>query len=103
MKKPKEGDLVKAAIEYLRMKGVLCWRNQSGSVVSQASGCRVRMSAPGVSDIIGVLKDGRVLAVECKMKGREPTYEQLEFLASVKSRGGVAIVAYSVEEIMEVV
>jgi hypothetical protein len=55
--------------------------------------------APGVADILGILKDGRFLAIEVKSPtGKVPPHQQL-FLDEISGRGGVAFVARSVEEV----
>jgi hypothetical protein len=48
------------------------------------------LGGKGVVDIIGMLRDGRFLALEVKMPDKQPTPEQLEFLAIVRDAGGVA-------------
>jgi hypothetical protein len=50
----------------------------------------VRFSIPGVSDIVGQLKDGRFFAVEVKRPGKEPTDDQWAFLRNVAQNGGLA-------------
>jgi hypothetical protein len=60
---------------------------------------------PGTSDILGVARDGRFIAIEVKRPpvvrdgrtitaGGTPTEEQLAFLAEVWRRGGIAGVAW---------
>jgi hypothetical protein len=44
----------------------------------------------GVSDILGVLEGGRLLAVECKAPQGKVTPDQEWFLAEVIRRGGLA-------------
>jgi hypothetical protein len=53
----------------------------------------------GSSDILGILPDGKFLAVECKAKGGRLSEEQGEFLENVRKLGGLAIVAYSIHDI----
>lgn len=55
----------------------------------------------GISDLIGVTPQGRFIAVEVKAPGKEKTAtpEQLDFLEQVRSRGGFALVASSVEQV----
>jgi hypothetical protein len=54
----------------------------------------------GCADILGQLRDGRFLAVECKAPNRgSATAEQAEFLRLVASNGGVAILARCVADI----
>lgn len=53
----------------------------------------------GASDIIGLTKGGRFLAVECKIKPNKPTEVQKLFLQEVTDRGGLAIVAYDLPDL----
>lgn len=47
----------------------------------------------GVTDIIGMTKDGRFFAIEAKRPGEKPTEEQAWFMAMVIAAGGIAGVA----------
>ena len=51
-------------------------------------------SSDKVSDIIGMLRDGRFFAFEVKKPGEIPTEGQREFMDAVKRAGGVAGVVY---------
>jgi hypothetical protein len=53
----------------------------------------------GSSDIIGVLPDGRFLAVEVKARHGRLSPEQSMFIEKVRSLGGVAVVARSFREL----
>ena len=55
----------------------------------------VRFGFPGCPDILGMLRDGRMLAVEVKKAGKHPTQEQVEFLGLVHRNNGLAFVARS--------
>jgi len=58
------------------------------------------MSFKGIADILGVLPpDGKFLAIEVKRPGRKPTERQRQFLEQVEAAGGIALVAYSVEDV----
>lgn len=93
-----EGDLVRACLQLLRLRGVFAWRVNSGAIKLDKRFVRFN-SINGISDIIGILPGGRILAVEAKV-GRNKTSEaQDAFLAEVRSRGGVAVVAYEVEDV----
>lgn len=99
----KEQDLVKPCLEYLHLQGCLAWRQNTGAESATYKGKRrwIRFGVPGMSDIIGACPDGRFLAVELKQPGKEPTEKQETFLRSVHAIGGVAIVATSLDELME--
>jgi hypothetical protein len=61
----------------------------------------VRFAFRGCSDIIGQLKSGHFLAVEVKRPGNTATDEQEAFLGRVSKAGGLAVLAYSAEEVQE--
>jgi hypothetical protein len=97
---PKESDVLRACLDFLRLRGVFAWRCNTVGVwdpVKQVF--RSRAGARGVSDILGVLPGGRFLAVECKRPGRKPSAEQAAFLANVVGAGGVALVVDDVREL----
>jgi len=54
----------------------------------------------GISDIIA-LWSGRGVAIEVKTPGKKPTPEQVEFLRRWKESGGIAILAYSLDDVMK--
>ena len=97
-----ESAVVKACLQYLVLKHVMAWRNNTGVArPSRADGSTgfLRFGAVGSSDIIGIMPDGRFLAVECKAKGGKLSEPQRFFLADIRKHGGVAIVVYSVDNL----
>jgi len=59
--------------------------------------------AVGSSDIIGITPEGRFLAVEVKTPKGRPTKEQLRFIEAVRAAGGIAGIARSVEEALDLI
>ena len=53
----------------------------------------------GIADLIGCLKGGKFYCVEVKAKGGTLSDEQAEFLDWVRRTGGIAIVAYSLDDV----
>lgn len=104
MRKPNETDLVRACLDYLKLRGVFAWRQNSGGMPATYKGKKrfVKFhSARGCSDILGILPpNGRLLAVECKMPGNKTTELQNAFLKTVEALGGVSIVARSIDDLM---
>lgn len=103
-----EKDLQNSIINYLNIKGHFVWRNNSGvskSVYVTKSGLsKSRMWRAGIkggSDIIGVSKNGKFIAIECKIGKNKPTELQTMFLDDVNKRGGIAILAYKFEDVSE--
>jgi hypothetical protein len=61
----------------------------------------VRFAFKGCSDIVGQLRTGEFLAVECKRSGEHPRPYQQAFLDRVRQAGGVAFVARSVRDVID--
>jgi len=95
--KTPENDLKKTILSYLHIHKISAWRINSGAVKIQNR--YIRFSVPGIADIIGVLPDGRLLAVETKSAGNTLTSAQKDFLETITRNNGVAIVAYSINDI----
>lgn len=105
--KVKEKDVLKACIEYLALKGFKCIRNNTGAFVGQYTNKKGktktrfhRYGQRGSSDIIACSPKGMFYAIECKSDTGEPSDKQLEFLQSIKDRNGYAIVARSVDDLI---
>ena len=68
-------------------------------MVSTPDGKRVfRAGFRGCSDILGMLRGGRWLAVEVKRPGKQPTDDQRTFLDAVNRGGGLGFVARSIAD-----
>jgi hypothetical protein len=94
-----EGSVVKACLDYLAVYGAYVWRNNSGCL-RDIKKRPVFFGKPGSADIIGVLPGGRFIGVECKSKKGRLSEKQKEFLASIEEMGGLAIVARSVDDVI---
>lgn len=99
--RPREQTLVNHVLNYLVLKGHYVWRENVGAMTTK-TGSFVRFGHKGISDVLGVAKDGKFIAVECKIKPNKPTQFQLEFLEAVRKRGGYAILAYCLEDVSTV-
>jgi len=75
--KEKESDIVRTILEYLQLKKIVCWRNQSGMIFSEYKGKSraIRMGVKGVSDIIAIYPNGsgRLWAIEVKANKNKPS------------------------------
>lgn len=98
-----ESAVLRACLDYLAVRGIMAWRNNSGLAMMRGRGGKpqpVRFGKKGSSDILGVLPGGRLLAVECKASDGKPTDEQIAFLDRVRAAGGVAILARSLDDLI---
>ena len=101
---PSEAQILRAIMALLRHhpKVASHWRINSGTFAERNRDGSVRYiranTAKGMSDIMGVLKDGRTLAIEVKSRTGRMRPGQEEFLQTIRSAGGVAGVCRSVED-----
>lgn len=96
--KPRERDIQKAILTYLKLAGVVAIRTNSGATKIGDRFIRFN-SAPGCTDIIACLPDGRFAAIEVKRPGNKPTPEQISFMESIQHCHGYAWVVQSVDDI----
>lgn len=100
-----EMEIQNSILEFLRFKKVFAWRQNNGGVYDERRKIyrrKSRFELKGVSDIVGVLNDGRFLAIEVKKSARaKVSKEQLAFIDAVNSLGGLAFVAWSIEQVEE--
>jgi len=103
-----EADILASCLDYLATtRRAFAWRQNQGRMkiedASKRDGFRYVQFAGvrGISDIIGVLKCGHFLAVECKRKDKKPTFEQSTFLGSAERFNGCAIVARSIDDLAD--
>jgi hypothetical protein len=100
MKAGRETDVVRAVLDYLRLKGIFSWRSNNVGVYDPVrKRHRSFRGLKGVADILAVLQGGRILVVECKGPRGRLTEEQDHFLAQVRAKGGVALVIRDVREL----
>lgn len=95
-----EQDIVNDIMQYLRIEGIYCWRqNTSGIYIAKTNSYRPSR-ARGVSDILGICKNGRILAIEVKKPGSKLTCPyQILFKDNVIASKGLYILAYSVADV----
>lgn len=103
--KPKgksESEVLKECLSVLKELKIYAWRQNTGAFQTKNGGF-FRSSMAGVSDILGILPDGRFLAVECKReKGGILSDKQIEFLENIDRNKGVSIVARDSEKLREI-
>jgi hypothetical protein len=103
-REPSEAEILKAIMRLLKHhpRVAQCWRINSGTFAERNRDGSTRYiranTARGMSDIMGVLRDGRTLAIEVKSRTGRMRPGQEEFLATIRQAGGVAGVCRSVED-----
>lgn len=88
---------------YLRAKNLLFFIHDSVGIYDPRKKIYRKNKSPyrinGVSDIIGMLPDGRMFAIELKAGTNKPTQDQLNFIENVNNCGGVAFWAKSIDDV----
>lgn len=78
--------------------------HSDGSTVTIANARMMQAGlCKGGSDIIGISPDGRFLAIEVKTPKGRPTKEQMRFIEAVRNAGGIAGIARSPEEALDLI
>lgn len=111
-----EKEVENLILEYLWSKGIYAWKNQSTGVYDPTKKVfrksKSKFQINGVSDILGILDGGRLLAIEVKKpvkNSRTPerlyniaSDDQKKFIDCINSSGGLAFVADRLDFVIEV-
>lgn len=101
-----ETAIVTRILDYLTLRGYFVYRNNTGATKYKDERGRVRFvryGYVGSSDILGMTRDGKYLAIEVKTPERANNVSpaQAKFINIVNNGGGVAFVATSIEEVAD--
>jgi hypothetical protein len=95
-----EADVMRDIDQVLSAYHIFHWRNNTG--VTRIGRRFIRFGYPGSSDWLGICRDGRFLAVECKRpRDGRLTEKQRDFLACINNAGGVAVVVTGVDDLLK--
>ena len=95
--KVRESDILRSILHFCTIHPVVVFVRRMNVGAHQTNDGRyVRFGFKGCSDLVGMLRDGRFLAIEVKGPRGKPTPEQIDFLAMVRTGGGVAFIARSI-------
>lgn len=93
---PLEADSLAEILQALRTHNAVAWVRRQSTGTAKIQGRYIKFGWAGCSDLLGMMKDGRLLAVECKRpKGGKLSNDQAHFLAMVNQFGGCGFVATS--------
>lgn len=99
----KESDVLASVLAFLRLHPSVGWvRRMNVGASESADGRYVKFGFTGCSDIIGQMKSGVFLAIECKREiGGKASEHQLAFINTVQKHGGIAGVVRSVDDVIK--
>lgn len=93
-------NLLNEILVRLTQKGILAWKNASGVGRSFTGNAIIRYGLVGSSDILAIRPpNGQLCAIEGKVGKDKQRPEQKNFQIAVEKRGGIYILARSVEDI----
>lgn len=94
----KESDVQRQILDYLALKHVFHYRNNSGAF-KDSNEHLYRFGATGIPDIICVIK-GQYVGIEVKgPKGKQSDYQK-EFQRQLGDAGGKYILAHSLDDVI---
>ena len=94
---PKERDVQKLILQWLRLQGAWCVRVNGGAVKTEGRFIRFTDTV-GTPDIL-CCWFGRMVGIECKRKGGRASPDQLACIDAINRAGGLAFVADSLADV----
>ena len=86
-------------LKALRTHPAVAWAERMNSGAARVGGRFIRFGWPGCPDVMGQLRDGRLLGVEVKAQTGRLRPEQAVFLERIRGAGGVAFVARDLRDV----
>lgn len=96
----KEAASLVEVLKALRSHGAVAWCERMNSGAVRMGARFVRFGWPGCPDVLGQLKDGRLLGVEVKAPKGRLRPAQSVFLERIRCAGGVAFVAHDCRDVL---
>ncbi len=96
----KEAAALVEVLQALRTHPAVAWCERMNSGAARMGARFVRFGWPGCPDVLGQLKDGRLLGVEVKGPAGKLRSEQAEFIGRIRAAGGVGFVARDCRDVL---
>lgn len=96
-----EKNIQKSIKDYLELKKYTVVKFSSVGIYDRNSNSYIPQGRKGVSDLLCCQpKTGRFIAIEVKKPGNKPSEFQSDFINEIQSKGGLAFVAYSIDDVL---
>jgi len=96
--RPEAAALVEV-LQALRAHPAVCWVERMNSGAARVGNRFIRFGFTGCPDVLGQLRDGRLLGVEVKAPKGKLRPEQAVMLSRIAGAGGVAFVAHDCRDV----
>ena len=96
----KEAAALVEVLKALRTHPAVAWAERMNSGATRMGARFVRFGWPGCPDLLGQLKDGRLLGVEVKGPAGKLRPAQVVFLERIRAAGGVAFLARDLRDVL---
>jgi len=96
--KQKESDLIKSCLDYLALKKIFAYRQNSGAFKTDRGGY-YKFGISGAPDIIAVV-DGIYVGIEAKIGKNKLSASQFEFGEKLVKAGGRYLVVRDLEDLI---
>lgn len=87
-------------LKALKAHPAVAWAERMNSGAAKVGDRFIRFGWPGCPDVLGQMKDGRLLGVEVKSQVGRLRPEQTLFLEHIRSAGGVTLVARDCQDVV---
>ena len=102
-----EADVLAGVLKALAIHSAVAWvrrMNTGAFKIGDGRNARFfRAGFVGCSDILGQMRDGRLLAIECKSATGKLSDPQRNFIETVRAHGGVAGMARSIDDALLII
>lgn len=97
-----EKHIQKQILDYLHMQGYVAFKHRNVGIYKKSTGAYIPLSygEKGISDILGITREGKFFAIEVKKPKGKVSKEQTEFIDKVNKSQGLAFVAYCIEDVI---
>jgi hypothetical protein len=100
-----EKEIENSILQWLSLNGIYAWKVNNVGVFDPIRKVYRKAHSPyirkGIADILGILPDGRLLAIEVKSASGRLSPEQKDFLMTINQKGGLGIMARSLTHVMQ--
>lgn len=95
----KEGAALVEVLKALKAHPAVVWCERMNSGAARVGNRFIRFGFTGCPDVLGMLRDGRLLGVEVKSPTGKLRPEQAVFLERIRGAGGVAFMARDLRDV----